>query len=114
MSHTCSQSPEKPRSVFLGVLQDPHFKASNHRRRIIQTSLLAEYAYVLAVGGVLYTVTDVPELGKTKLDAHPLFERYTALFAMLAVCGVALAACPLGTHRTSTILQNAYKRSGGP
>lgn len=59
-------------------LQDPHFKTANHRRRIIQTSLLAEYAYVLAVGGVLYTITDVQELGewmRNKLDAHPLFER---------------------------------------
>lgn len=59
-------------------VQDPHFKTSNHRRRIIQTSLLAEYAYCLAVGGMLYTVTDVQELGewmRAKLDAHPLFER---------------------------------------
>ena len=59
-------------------VQDPHFKTANHRRRIIQTSLLAEYAYCLAVGGMLYTITDVPELGewmKTKLDAHPLFQR---------------------------------------
>lgn len=58
--------------------QDPHFKTSNHRRRIIQTSLLAEYAYCLSVGGMLYTVTDVQELGewmRAKLDAHPLFER---------------------------------------
>lgn len=60
------------------LFPDPHFKTANHRRRIIQTSLLAEYAYVLALGGVLYTITDVPELGswmQTKLDAHPLFER---------------------------------------
>ena len=77
-------------SLFLFILQvpmnavgplpqDPHFKTANHRRRIIQTALLAEYAYVLAVGGVLYTITDVPELGEwmaSKLDAHPLFERY--------------------------------------
>lgn len=60
------------------LFPDPHFKTANHRRRIIQTSLLAEYAYVLAVGGVLYTITDVQELGewmRNKLDAHPLFER---------------------------------------
>lgn len=60
------------------LFPDPHFKTANHRRRIIQTSLLAEYAFVLAVGGVLYTITDVQELGewmKGKLDAHPLFER---------------------------------------
>ena len=43
--------------------QDPHFKASNHRRRIINSSLLTEYAFVLAPGGLLYTITDVEELG---------------------------------------------------
>lgn len=45
------------------VPQDPHFKAANHRRRIIQTTLLAEYAYIMAPGGILYTITDVEELG---------------------------------------------------
>lgn len=43
--------------------QDPHFKAANHRRRIIQTNLLAEYAYIMAPGAKLYTITDVEELG---------------------------------------------------
>lgn len=43
--------------------QDPHFKAANHRRRIIQTTLLAEYAFIMAPGGILYTITDVEELG---------------------------------------------------
>jgi len=44
-------------------MQDPHFKTVNHRRRIIQKSLQAEYAYCLAPGGMLYTITDVEELG---------------------------------------------------
>lgn len=44
-------------------LQDPHFKASTHRRRIISTAQLADYAFLLAPGGMLYTITDVPELG---------------------------------------------------
>lgn len=44
-------------------LQDPHFKVSTHRRRIISTAQLADYAYLLAPGGMLYTITDVPELG---------------------------------------------------
>jgi tRNA (guanine-N7-)-methyltransferase len=43
--------------------QDPHFKASTHRRRIISRAQLADYAYLLAPGGMLYTITDVPELG---------------------------------------------------
>ena len=45
-------------------VQDPHFKHSNHRRRIITTPLLTEYAHLLAPGGMLYTITDVPELGE--------------------------------------------------
>lgn len=44
-------------------LQDPHFKTSKHRRRIIQRTLLAEYAYLLKPGGLLYTITDVEDLG---------------------------------------------------
>jgi len=44
--------------------QDPHFKVANHRRRIIQPSLLTEYAHIMAPGGWVYTITDVPELGE--------------------------------------------------
>lgn len=36
---------------------DPHFKAKNHRRRIISEILLTEYAYFLEPNGRLYTVT---------------------------------------------------------
>jgi tRNA (guanine-N7-)-methyltransferase len=36
---------------------DPHFKAKNHRRRIVSDILLSEYAYFLAPNGRLYTVT---------------------------------------------------------
>ncbi|KXZ57036.1 hypothetical protein GPECTOR_1g97 [Gonium pectorale] len=60
------------------LFPDPHFKTANHRRRIINSHLLTEYAHLLAPGGWLYTISDVPELGdwmKAKLDAHPLFER---------------------------------------
>lgn len=60
------------------LFPDPHFKAVNHRRRIIQPSLLAEYAYCLAPGGMLYTITDVEELGiwmRERLDEDPLFQR---------------------------------------
>ena len=60
------------------LFPDPHFKAANHRRRIVTTTLLAEYAYVLQEGGILYTITDVEELGTWMSDhmsAHPMFER---------------------------------------
>ncbi|ERM93489.1 tRNA (guanine-N(7)-)-methyltransferase [Amborella trichopoda] len=59
------------------LFPDPHFKEKNHRRRVISPHLLAEYAYVLAPGGIIYTLTDVEELGAWMegcLDAHPLFE----------------------------------------
>ena len=60
---------------------DPHFKTKNHRRRIISTPLLAEYAHVLRVGGLLYTITDVKDLHDwhvARCAAHPLFERLDA------------------------------------
>lgn len=57
---------------------DPHFKLRNHRRRIVGTNLLAEYAYLLAPGGILYTITDVEDLHNWHVDKctnHPCFER---------------------------------------
>eukprot|EP01100_Stratorugosa_tubuloviscum_P014696 TRINITY_DN7_c0_g2_i1.p1 TRINITY_DN7_c0_g2~~TRINITY_DN7_c0_g2_i1.p1 ORF type:complete len:277 (+),score=101.00 TRINITY_DN7_c0_g2_i1:40-870(+) len=62
------------------LFPDPHFKRSNHRRRIISTTLLAEYAYVLADNGIIYTITDVHDLHTwmvTHISVHPLFERVT-------------------------------------
>lgn len=41
------------------LFPDPHFKAVNRRRRIIQHALLTEYAHILAIGGIIYTITDV-------------------------------------------------------
>lgn len=55
--------------LSLSVLQDPHFKVANHRRRIIQPTLLTEYAHIMAPGGWLYTITDVPELGEWMVSA---------------------------------------------
>ncbi|CAG7852800.1 tRNA (guanine-N(7)-)-methyltransferase {ECO:0000255/HAMAP-Rule:MF_03055} {ECO:0000255/HAMAP-Rule:MF_03055}; AltName: Full=Transfer RNA methyltransferase 8 {ECO:0000255/HAMAP-Rule:MF_03055}; AltName: Full=tRNA (guanine(46)-N(7))-methyltransferase {ECO:0000255/HAMAP-Rule:MF_03055}; AltName: Full=tRNA(m7G46)-methyltransferase {ECO:0000255/HAMAP-Rule:MF_03055} [Serendipita indica DSM 11827] len=60
------------------LFPDPHFKARKHKARIISPTLLAEYAYVLRVGGIVYTVTDVYDLHNwmvTHLDAFPLFKR---------------------------------------
>lgn len=57
---------------------DPHFKAKNHRRRIISETLLTEYAHFLKPDGRLYTITDVEDLHNwhvEKCDGHPLFER---------------------------------------
>ncbi|XP_049816917.1 tRNA (guanine-N(7)-)-methyltransferase [Schistocerca nitens] len=65
---------------------DPHFKKSKHKWRIINKTLLAEYAYVLAVDitmfssfqAVVYTVTDVRDLHEWMVlhfTEHPLFVR---------------------------------------
>lgn len=57
---------------------DPHFKAKNHRRRIISYGLLSEYAYFIAPGGRLYTITDVEDLHNwhvEKISSHALFKR---------------------------------------
>ncbi|XP_043703306.1 tRNA (guanine-N(7)-)-methyltransferase [Telopea speciosissima] len=62
------------------LFPDPHFKEKNHRRRVISPHLLDEYAYTLEVGGIIYTITDVEELGewmKACLEGHPLFEAIT-------------------------------------
>ncbi|KAI9355974.1 putative methyltransferase-domain-containing protein [Zopfochytrium polystomum] len=67
-------------SKLFFLFPDPHFKKKKHKARIITPTLLAEYAYVLRVGGILYTVTDVEDLHKwmvKHLDDHPLFERLT-------------------------------------
>ncbi|XP_046478123.1 tRNA (guanine-N(7)-)-methyltransferase isoform X1 [Neodiprion pinetum] len=57
---------------------DPHFKKAKHKWRIINKSLLAEYAYVLAEGAIVYTMTDVKDLHEWMVQhfvEHPLFER---------------------------------------
>ncbi|RUS23120.1 m7G tRNA methyltransferase [Endogone sp. FLAS-F59071] len=67
-------------SKIFFLFPDPHFKKKKHKARIISETLLAEYAYVLRVSGVLYTITDVKDLHDwmvKHLDQHPLFERLT-------------------------------------
>ncbi|KAL7212971.1 hypothetical protein ACSBR2_015633 [Camellia fascicularis] len=67
-------------SKMFFLFPDPHFKEKNHRRRVISPHLLDEYAYVLGVGGIIYTITDVEKLGewmKACLEGHPMFEALT-------------------------------------
>jgi tRNA (guanine-N7-)-methyltransferase len=57
---------------------DPHFKQRKHKARIVSSTLVAEYAYVLKPGGVVYTITDVQDLHtwmKGHFDSCALFER---------------------------------------
>ncbi|KAG8930987.1 tRNA (guanine-N(7)-)-methyltransferase (tRNA(m7G46)-methyltransferase) [Tulasnella sp. 418] len=65
-------------SKLFFLFPDPHFKARKHKARIISQTLLAEYAYVLRPGGIIYTITDVKDLYewmKKHLDESPLFEK---------------------------------------
>ncbi|KAL8283129.1 hypothetical protein RQP46_005907 [Phenoliferia psychrophenolica] len=67
-------------SKIFFLFPDPHFKARKHKARIISPTLLAEYAYVVRPGGLLYTITDVPDLHTwmvSHLDPFPLFHRLT-------------------------------------
>mmetsp|Transcript_8714 Transcript_8714/g.32848 ORF Transcript_8714/g.32848 Transcript_8714/m.32848 type:complete len:216 (-) Transcript_8714:16-663(-) len=65
------------RSLFF-CFPDPHFKAKNHRRRIVSEALLDEYAFLLRPHGRLYAITDVENLHEwhvEKCNAHPAFRR---------------------------------------
>ncbi|RKP02077.1 hypothetical protein CXG81DRAFT_11191 [Caulochytrium protostelioides] len=60
------------------LFPDPHFKKKKHKARIITPQLLAEYAFLLKEGGLLYIATDVRALFDwmvTHIDKHPLFQR---------------------------------------
>ncbi|KAJ2929255.1 hypothetical protein H1R20_g7825, partial [Candolleomyces eurysporus] len=64
-------------SALFFLFPDPHFKSRKHKARIISPTLLAEYAYVLRPGGIVYTITDVRDLHewmKEHLTNFPLFE----------------------------------------
>lgn len=59
---------------------DPHFKKSKNKWRIISSSLLSEYAYLMAGGAIVYTITDVLEVHewiKSHFLQHPLFVQLT-------------------------------------
>ncbi|OSX59052.1 hypothetical protein POSPLADRAFT_1041238 [Postia placenta MAD-698-R-SB12] len=69
--------PKHSLSALFFLFPDPHFKARKHKARIISPTLLAEYAYILKPGGIVYTITDVRDLHewmKAHLEAFPLFE----------------------------------------
>jgi len=69
--------PKHTLSAIFFLFPDPHFKSRKHKARIISPTLLAEYAYALRPGGIVYTITDVLDLHewmKTHLENFPLFE----------------------------------------
>ncbi|CAN9512276.1 unnamed protein product [Ophioblennius macclurei] len=65
-------------SKMFFLFPDPHFKKTKHKWRIISPTLLAEYAYTLRIGGLVYTITDVEEVHLWMVKhftEHPLFAR---------------------------------------
>ncbi|XP_008318353.1 tRNA (guanine-N(7)-)-methyltransferase isoform X1 [Cynoglossus semilaevis] len=65
-------------SKMFFLFPDPHFKKTKHKWRIISPTLLAEYAYTLRIGGLVYTITDVEEVHVWMVKhftEHPLFTR---------------------------------------
>ncbi|RWS23191.1 tRNA (guanine-N(7)-)-methyltransferase-like protein [Leptotrombidium deliense] len=60
------------------LFPDPHFKKHKHKWRIISYQLLAEYAYIMAIGGIVYFATDVKDLYEWMVKhftEFPLFKR---------------------------------------
>ncbi|CAK8676545.1 tRNA (guanine-N(7)-)-methyltransferase-like [Clavelina lepadiformis] len=60
------------------LFPDPHFKKQKHKWRIVSSTLLAEYAYILQEDALMYTITDVLEVHEWMVkhfSEHPLFER---------------------------------------
>ncbi|TFY59431.1 hypothetical protein EVJ58_g5789 [Rhodofomes roseus] len=77
MKFTPNYFPKHSLSAMFFLFPDPHFKSRKHKARIISPTLLAEYAYVLKPGGIVYTITDVQDLHewmKTHLEDFPLFQ----------------------------------------
>ncbi|CAH0381904.1 unnamed protein product [Bemisia tabaci] len=67
-------------SKMFFLYPDPHFKRNKHRWRVINRGTLAEYAYALKEGGIVYTITDIPMLHSwidSHFTEHPLFQKLT-------------------------------------
>ena len=68
MRHLCQYFPKESLDKIFICFPDPHFKAKNYRRRIINTGFLSEYAFLLKPKGRIYCITDVLELHEWHMD----------------------------------------------
>lgn len=96
-------------SKLFFLFPDPHFKARKHKARIISTTLLAEYAFVLQPGGVVYTITDVKDLHEwmvKHLEEFPLFERVSEEQLMEEGHGSVLDAVRTSTEEGKKVERN--------
>ena len=76
MRHLGQYFPRASLDKIFICCPNPHFKAKNYRRRIINTGFLSEYAYLLKPKGLLYCITDVLELHEWHMDhlrSHRMF-----------------------------------------
>ncbi|KAJ9106418.1 hypothetical protein QFC21_001564 [Naganishia friedmannii] len=97
------------------LFPDPHFKRSKHKARIITTTLLAEYAYVLKPGGILYTVTDVKDLHDWMMHhlyLHPSFE-YIPTEQLLAADDPVLKSAMTSTEEGIKVARNKGSKWAG-
>ena len=77
MRHLGQYFPKESLDIIFICFPDPHFKAKNYRRRVINTGFLSEYAYLLKPQGRLYCITDVLELHEWHIEhlrAHDMFK----------------------------------------
>ena len=73
MRHLCQYFRKGSIEKIFFCFPDPQFKKKKHGRRIINTGLLSEYAYVLKPKARLYAITDVLDLHNwhvEKLSTH--------------------------------------------
>jgi len=99
---------------------DPHFKKQNHRRRIVTTLLLSDYAFVLKPAGKIYVITDVKELYDWEvehLEMHPLFEKVPEDEVKTDPC---IEFMTKGTDEAKKVIRNegsmwysVYRKRGG-
>lgn len=91
------------------LFQDPHFKRSNHKRRVLVHQLIDFYSYSLRPGGLIYIITDVKDLFDfqyANLKAHPLYQEIEDKVAL------AKDPCYLAIHEATEEGQKV-KRQGG-
>ena len=91
------------------LFPDPHFKQRKHKVRIISPTLLAEYAYVLRPGGVIYTITDVKDLHEwmdKHLEDFPLFSKVSEEQLREEGHGPVLDAVITGTEEGKKVERN--------
>ncbi|KAF9234605.1 guanine-N-7 methyltransferase [Melanogaster broomeanus] len=105
--------PKHSLSALFFLFPDPHFKARKHKARIISSTLLAEYAYVLRPGGIIYTITDVHDLHlwmKGHLGAFPLFESISETELRQQGCGPILDAVYSSTEEGKKVERNGGEK----